>query len=312
MKKRSWVAALGTPIALFSATLIASEKLYNFAFKRVDYVPETSADKQKYADAYWSYVNWLHRQPTQDWQLNIDDEANHLVAKYVPAKNTSRRTVIISHGYKGDGETMANYAYMFHNMGYNVLLPDDRGHGQSAGKYISFGWQDRRDYLGWVDEVIDQTGTQAEIVLFGVSMGGATVEMMSGEVLPPQVKAIIADCGYTSVEEELAYLLKRQFHLPKFPFVPIVSFINRHRMGYFLSDVSSVEQLRHNKLPIFFIHGEKDVYVPSWMLKKNYQAAGGQKSMWQVPNATHAESFWIGPAEYEKHVSAFLDHYLTD
>jgi len=197
-------------------------------------------------------------------------------------------------------------------MGYNVLLPDDRGHGQSAGKYISFGWQDRRDYLGWVDEVIDQTGAQAEIVLFGVSMGGATVEMMSGEVLPPQVKAIIADCGYTSVEEELAYLLKRQFHLPKFPFVPIVSFINRHRMGYFLSDVSSVEQLRHNKLPIFFIHGEKDVYVPSWMLKKNYQAAGGQKSMWQVPNATHAESFWIGPAEYEKHVSAFLDHYLTD
>lgn len=109
MKKRHWVAAVGTPIALFSATLVASEKLYNFAFKRVDYVPETSADKQKYASAYWSYVDWLHRQPVQDWQLNTDDEANHLVAKYVPAKNTSRRTVIVSHGYKGDGGKLRLY-----------------------------------------------------------------------------------------------------------------------------------------------------------------------------------------------------------
>ncbi|MFC6164174.1 alpha/beta hydrolase [Lactiplantibacillus dongliensis] len=312
MKKRSWVAALATPLTLFTATLLASEKLYNFAFKRVDYVPETSADKQKYADAYWAYVNWLYRQPIQKWQLNLGDAENRLVAQYVPAKANSRKTVIISHGYKGDGETMANYAYMFHNMGYNVLLPDDRGHGKSAGKYISFGWQDRRDYLGWVDQVIKTVGKSAEIVLFGVSMGGATVEMMSGEELPPQVKAIIADCGYTSIEEELAYLLKRQFHLPKYPFVPIVSFINRHRMGYFLSDVSSVEQLRHNKLPIFFIHGEKDVYVPSWMLKKNYRATTAPKMMWQVPNATHAESFWIGPAAYEKHVSAFLNRYLDD
>ena len=75
-------------------------------------------------------------------------------------------------------------------------------------------------------------------------MGGATVEMMSGEDLPSQVKAIIADCGYSSIEEELAYLLKRQFHLPKYPFVP-TNDINCHRMGYYLSDVSSVEQLKH-------------------------------------------------------------------
>jgi len=310
MKKSRLLATVGAPLALFSATLLASEKLYSFAFKRIDYVPETSADKQKYAKAYYAYVDWLHRQPLQHWQLNANDEANQLAALYVPAKTMSKKTVIISHGYKGDGETMANYAYMFHKMGYNVLLPDDRGHGDSAGKYISFGWQDRRDYLGWIKKLLQVNGHHTDIVLFGVSMGGATVSMMSGEQLPKQVKAIIADCGYTSVEEELAYLLKRQFHLPKYPFVPLVSFINRHRMGYFLRDVSSVEQLRHNHLPIFFIHGEQDVYVPSWMLKKNYQATNSPKQMWQVPNASHAESFWIDPAEYQKHVSAFLDQYL--
>jgi len=310
MKKSPLIASIGAPLALFTTTLLASEKLYSFAFKRVDYVPETSADKQKYAKEYYAYVDWLHRQPQQHWQLNADDEANRLSALYVPAKTMNNQTVIISHGYKGDGETMANYAYMFNQMGYNVLLPDDRGHGNSAGKYISFGWQDRRDYLDWIDKLLQVNGSRTDIVLFGVSMGGATVSMMSGEQLPQQVKAIIADCGYTSVEEELAYLLKRQFHLPKYPFVPIVSFINRHRMGYYLSDVSSVEQLRHNHLPIFFIHGEEDVYVPSWMLKKNYQATNSPKQMWQVPNATHAESFWIDPAEYQKHVSAFLGRYL--
>lgn len=60
---------------------------------------------------------------------------------------------------------MANYAYMFHQMGYNVLLPDDRGHGQSAGKYISFGWQDRRDYLGWIDKVVRINGRHTDIIL---------------------------------------------------------------------------------------------------------------------------------------------------
>lgn len=134
---------------------------------------------------------------------------------------------------------MANYAKMFYDMGYNVLLPDDRAHGDSAGEYISFGWLDRLDYLSWINKLLAVKGEDERILLFGVSMGGATMEMLSGENLPTQVKAIIADCGYSSIKEELIYLLKEQYHLPEYPFEPMVSTINRQRLGYYLGDVSS-------------------------------------------------------------------------
>lgn len=141
-------------------------------------------------------------------------------------------------------------------------------------------------------------------------MGGATVEMLSGEDLPPQVKAIIADCGYASIHEELTYLLKRQFHLPEYPIYPLVSTINRHRLGYYLGDISSTDQLKKNHRPIFFIHGEKDTYVPASMALENYQATNAPKELWIVDHASHAESFWLDPTAYRAHIQAFLNKYF--
>ncbi|KRK73048.1 alpha beta hydrolase [Levilactobacillus namurensis DSM 19117] len=293
-----------------ATTLLASEHLFNFAFKRVNYVPETSAEKQKYADAYYAYVDWYQSTPKETWYLHEHDPQNRMVAEYIPAATPHNRTVIIAHGYKGNGETMANFAQMYHNLGFNVLLPDDRGHGESAGKYISFGWLDRLDYLQWIQQVIDRSNSQVQILLFGVSMGGATMEMLSGETLPPQVKAIIADCGYSSVEAELVYLLKRWYHLPKYPIEPLVSTISKRRLGYYLNDVTSIDQLKKNRRPILFIHGEKDVYVPVGMAYENYAATHAPKQLWIVKNATHAESFWINPQRYRARVLDFLTTYF--
>ncbi|KRM91542.1 alpha beta fold family hydrolase [Liquorilactobacillus cacaonum DSM 21116] len=294
-----------------ASAILASEYLFKFAFKRVDYVPETSADKQKYAKSYWNYVNWFKNISKEHWTFSIDGEDETMSAYFIAANTDSKKVVIISHGYKGNGETMANYAKMFYDMGYNILLPDDRGHGESAGKYISFGWLDRLDYLKWIDKIIDRIGNDAKIVLFGVSMGAATVEMLSGERLPSQIKCLIADCGYSSIYEELTYLLKRQFHLPRYPFYPLVSTINRRRLGYYLDDVSSVEQLKKNKLPIFFIHGEKDDYVPSYMALENYRATTAPKELWIVEGASHAESYWINPEKYKEHIENYLAKYYV-
>ncbi|GAK47291.1 hydrolase [Secundilactobacillus oryzae JCM 18671] len=302
---------LAAPLGLASAGALAfSYKLFNFAFKRVDYVPETSADKQKYADLYYDYVKWYQQIPSETWYLHEMDASNRMVATYIPAKEQSLKTVIISHGYKGNRETMANFAKMYYDMGFNVLLPDDRAHGDSAGQYISFGWLDRLDYINWINSVIQRDGEQSKILLFGVSMGGATMEMLSGENLPNQVKAIVADCGYSSIEEELVYLLKEQFHLPKYPFEPLVSTINRRRLGYYLGDVSSKEQLAKNRKPILFIHGANDTYVPAEMAYENYQATKAPKQLWIVKGASHAESFWKNPAKYQHRVSMFLDTYF--
>ncbi|WP_261809714.1 alpha/beta hydrolase [Levilactobacillus humaensis] len=311
MKKKTLTWAL--PLAGLAATsLIASERLFNFAFKRVNYVPETSADKQKYADAYYAYVDWFKQVKKEKWYLHEHDPKNRMVAEYIPAETPSHKTVIISHGYKGNGETMANFAQMYHQLGFNVLLPDDRGHGESAGKYISFGWLDRLDYLQWIQQVIDRADANVKILLFGVSMGGATMEMLSGETLPAQVKAIIADCGYSSIEAELTYLLKRQFHLPKYPIEPLVSTISKRRLGYYLGDVTATDQLKKNKRPILFIHGEQDVYVPVGMAYENYAATHAPKQLWIVRNASHAESFWINPDRYRAHVTEFLKTYFDN
>ncbi|MFC6206600.1 alpha/beta hydrolase [Levilactobacillus tongjiangensis] len=310
MKKKTltWTLPL---LGIAATSLIASERLFSFAFKRVNYVPETSADKQKYADAYYAYVDWFQHVDKEKWYLHEHDPQNRMVAEYIPAETPSDKTVIISHGYKGNGETMANFAQMYHRLGFNVLLPDDRGHGESAGKYISFGWLDRLDYLQWIQQVIDRANADVKILMFGVSMGGATMEMLSGESLPPQVKEIIADCGYSSIEAELTYLLKRQFHLPKYPIEPLVSTISKRRLGYYLGDVTATDQLKKNKRPILFIHGEKDVYVPVGMAYENYAATHAPKQLWIVKNASHAESFWINPTRYQQHVEEFLQTYFN-
>lgn len=299
------------PITLVaSGVAAAATRFYDYAFRRVDYVPDAAADKQKYADEYFEYVNWFNSVPSEHWTLHKEDLENHVEATFIPAEHRSDKTVIIAHGYKGNGEAMANFAKMFYDNGFNVVCPDDRAHGTSSGDYINFGWLDRLDYVEWAKMVVDKIGNNSEIVLFGVSMGSATIQMTSGEKLPPQVKVLISDCGYSSLDEELTYLLKTQFHLPRTPLTQIISQINRRRLGFSIDEVSSVKQLQKNKLPIMFIHGEKDLYVPTSMLEKSYAATQGPKAKWIVKNAVHAESFWINPIEYKNRVMDFINQNL--
>lgn len=309
--KKLTAMGLMAPVVIAAGTAEIVAHLYRFAFGRVDQVPETSAEKQKYADDYYAYVKWLHDQPSEVWQLHGKDKQRELSATYVPAGMKTTDTVIVAHGYKGNGETMANYAKMFHELGYNVLLPDDRAHGKSAGEYITFGWLDRLDYLEWINRIIQTVGDDSRIVLFGVSMGGATVEMLSGEELPEQVRCIIADCGYSNISDEMSYLLKKTFHLPKYPFMPAVRLLNQRRQGFDLYQVSSVAQLKRNYRPILFIHGDQDIYVPFKMIEANYAASNGPKEKWVVAGATHAESFWVNLLAYQQRVKKFIDQYLT-
>lgn len=263
-------------------------------------------------DPLYKEKKWYQDVPKQKWVMKSADDNLKLDANYIPAAN-SKKTVIILHGFMNNKDTMGAYAAMFHKLGYNTLLPDARGHGQSEGNYIGYGWREKVDVKKWAEKVIKKNGSNSKIAIFGVSMGGATTMMASGLKMPKQVKAYVEDCGYTNVKDEIEHEAEDLYHFPafpRFPLVEVLSGITRLRAGYFLKDGSSVDQVAKNKRPIFFIHGAKDTFVPTEMVYQNYKAANGKKELWIVPGAKHAKSFATKPVQYQKKVNKFLNKYM--
>lgn len=230
-------------------------------------------------------------------------------AWYVPAETATNKTVIVVHGFTNDKEDMKPYAWIFHELGYNVLMPDNMSHGDSEGQIIGFGWNDRLNVIKWAELLVEQN-SDSEITLFGVSMGAATVMMASGEEsLPDQVVNIIEDCGYSSVWDELKYQAKDMYNLPAFPILYEVSAISKIRAGFSYGQASSVNQLKNNTRPVLFIHGGDDTFVPTSMVYKNYQATQGEKELYIVKGVGHAKSFETDPQAYIEKISTFLKKY---
>lgn len=242
--------------------------------------------------------------------LTLTNDNLTLKAWYVPAETKTNKTVIVVHGFNAKKEEMSAYGMLFHKLGYNVLMPDNRGHGESQGKLIGYGVTDSRDVVKWTDKLIDNN-PQSEITYFGISMGGATVMMASGKELPKNVKNIIEDCGYSSVWDELKFQAKDMYHLPAFPILYEVSAISKLRAGftYGSPEASSVDALSRNKLPVLFIHGGDDDFVPTAMVNDNYAATKGPKELWIVKGAKHAQSLKVDKAGYYAKVKAFLEKY---
>ena len=195
-------------------------------------------------------------------------------------------------------------------MGYNILIPDLRSHGLSEGNYIGMGWDDRLDIIKWINTILNDD-PDAEIVLHGVSMGASTVLMVSGEEIPSNVKAIIADCGYTSVWDEFSYQLDNLFSLPPFPIMNVSSLVAKIKAGYFLGDASAIKQVKNSKTPILFIHGDEDDFVPYYMMDELYDATNSEKEKLTIKNAGHAKASEIDPETYWTTVSNFINKYIN-
>lgn len=214
---------------------------------------------------------------------------------------------ICLHGYTNEPIGMARYAKRFFDRGMTVLTPAARAHERSGGEYIGMGWPERNDVVKWAREIV-RRDPQARILIFGVSMGGATAMDVAGEKLPCQVRCIIEDCGYTSVWDEFSLQLKDVFGLPSFPLLDVANATCNVRAGYDFRTASSVEQLKKATLPMLFIHGDKDTFVPYSMLDQNYDACASKiKQKLTVHGATHAKSAQVDPELYWSTVENFLE-----
>ena len=236
-----------------------------------------------------------------------NDKKVHAV--YAPALHpeSAQGTAVIVHGY-GDNHFVFLYlARMYRDdLNYNIILPDLQYHGYSEGDAIGMGWYDRFDVEKWAEFAHD-TFRDDFMVVHGVSMGAATVMMMSGDDLPPYIRAFVEDCGYSSVWDQFATNLKDSFHLPPFPILTSASIVSKKRYGWSFQEASSVNQLAKCERPMLFIHGDADDFVPFSHLQKNYDAkVKGYKEMWVAKGAVHANSYAKYPEEYTQHVRDFL------
>lgn len=230
-------------------------------------------------------------------------------ACYVPAADPSKAqgTAIVVHGYTDNHFVFLYLVRMYRDtFNYNVLFPDLQYHGYSEGRAAQMGWLDRYDVEKWA-EVAHGIWGDDFMVVHGVSMGAATTMMMSGDDLPPYVRAFVEDCGYSSVWDQFKSNLKQSFHLPPFPILNSASIVCKHRYGWGFKEASSVRQLAKCTRPMLFIHGDADDFVPFSHLQKNYDAkVNGYKEMWVAEGAVHANAFAKHPQEYVQHVREFL------
>ena len=218
----------------------------------------------------------------------------------------SNRWAIILHGYHSNPDSVISIGRHFSEKGYNVLIPSMRASNESDGEYIGMGWLDKEDLKCWINLIIEQN-KNAQIVLHGSSMGAATVLMASGDNLPNNVKAIIEDSGYTSVWDIFASEAKARFNLPTFPVLNMFEIVANIRAKYDIKEASALEQVKKAIIPILFIHGDRDDFVPEYMCEELYKATKTKKEKLIIKEAGHTESRYKEPETYYNKIFEFLD-----
>lgn len=233
---------------------------------------------------------WYARQPKEEVSI-VTRDGLRLRGKYLEAPEAVA-CVLLFHGFRSKGEfDFSMVLPMFYDNHISTLLVDQRSHGSSEGKYIGYGILERYDCQQWAWFLHAKLGGSLPIFLQGLSMGASTVMMASELPMPPSVRGVIADCGYNSAWEEMRHCIHKWYHLPAFPFLHVTNLACRIVAGYDLKEVTAAQALGHSRLPVLFVHGTGDDFVPAGMTAENFAAATGEKRQILVEGAVHGESY---------------------
>ena len=254
---------------------------------------------------------WLEETPQEKLEIKAKDDITlRATAYYNKTENQENHNwVIVAHGYRSKPSWVASIGMHFYKeKGYNVLIPSMRATEESEGKYIGMGWLDKDDIIDWINKIIKKD-KNAKIILHGSSMGAATVLMASGERLPSNVKAIIADSSYTSVWDIFKSELKARFNLPSFPLMQMFRLIAIIQAKYDIKEASVIDQVKKSNTPTLLIHGDADDFVPVTMEPEIYNAIPVEKDQLIIHGAGHTKSRYREPETYYKKVYEFIDKY---
>ena len=273
----------------------------------------TEKEENEFKQIELEYERWLDTQEIEELS-RINDKGFRLQAYLIRPEKESDVYIFASHGYRCYGKKeWARYVDFYVNqMGYNMFFIDHQSAGKSEGKYIGFSSFESRDGLDWLQYMIEKFGEDIKIIMHGISMGSATVMLMSGsDRLPENVKFTIADCGFTSALDEFTYKLE-SLKVPKFPTIPVICAINRRKVGYdFGKDTNALEAVKKAKVPMLFIHGSADKFVPTYMGYILYHECTSEyKDLLIVEGADHAQSYLIDKDGYEAKIKQFAEKFI--
>ncbi len=267
----------------------------------------SSVEDENEAIADAGVEQWLSEIQVDEVNLTSHDGLNLFGLQYDYNPEVERWAIVV-HGYTSHYTSVDDIAHWYAQQGYNTITPNLRAHGYSDGDYITLGYEDGKDILTWIDYVLS-LNPEAEIVLHGVSMGAATVMIAAGEEgCPDNVVAVVEDCGYTTADEMMVSQLDYRFGLPSFPIIPASRVVSIIKAGYDFGDACPIASLQNADVPILFIHGDQDTYVPFFMLDELYNSYQGEKAKLEVEGAEHGAARDVDPDGYYGAVSQFLNN----
>lgn len=313
MKKAAKITTL--TLLLVTALLWGGSNYFlNFALQPVNEGKDLAGSWNYMLQKYPFLESWkdslTHASALKDTFIYAPDGVK-MHAYYVKAAQPTTKTAVIVHGYTDNAIRMMMIGYLYNrDLGYNILLPDLRYTGLSEGEAIQMGWLDRKDVIQWMEVANKLYGDSTQMVVHGISMGAATTMMVSGEKLPNYVKCFVADCGYTSVWNQFSKELKEDFNLPAFPLMYTASLLCKWQYGWSFKEASALKQVATCKLPMLFIHGDKDDYVPTYMVVELFEQKPEPKELWIVPGVDHANSYKYEQEKYTEKVKAFTGKYI--
>ena len=301
------LGAIGLLILMFLITsiLVAKGSFYNKEKIREN-VPNYP-DQQKDIESVIEQLKAIEKEPYEDIYISSFDNKRlrGMFYKY----NDSKRIAIMFHGFQGTPIRDFSVGFwLVKNMGFNILLVDERAHGLSDGRIITMGVKERFDIKSWADYVANAF-PNSEVVLIGISMGAASLLMATDLELPKNVKCIIADCPYASSKDIVCKTCKDDLHVPLFIGWPIV-FVGALFLGFNLTKGDARKSIKKATIPCLIIHGESDPIVPPRMSEEIYLANPMIVERYTFPGARHGLSYVADPERYEKITGDFLKKYI--
>lgn len=293
-------------LVVFGVYLTLGYLSYHFAMARNSRFKKKIEERSKKSYKENEELNkYFNKEDFEEIEIFSNDD---LKLKAMYKNKQCQKLAILVHGYGGTYKDMYNYAKIYEERGYDILAIDMRAHGKSEGDFLSFGLYEHYDLLRWIDKMLEYNKNY-KIVLHGVSMGASTVCMCVGEKLPNNVICAIEDCGYDNAYNQTYYVFSKMKLKLSFVYKIFYNYLKKTK-NLDLKQIDMCSKLKKSSIPIFFIHGDSDNFVPTEMVYKLYECLPDtRRALYISKDTTHAVSIENDFKEYKSHVNKFLDKY---